>query len=67
MIDEERIKKADKIWIRIPKETYGITKDDIIGINDNVIGFTETFSHFTRDRFISVDKIISVSYEYKGD
>lgn len=67
MIDVDRIKKADKIWIRIPNETYGIKESDIIGINDNIIAFTEKFDNFTRERFISTDKIISVSYEYRSD
>ena len=69
MIDMTRIKNADKIWITTSNKVYAITKDDIISLNDEVIGFTRILKHIQRDTYIRIKDILTVSYDYnlKGD
>ena len=65
MVNITRIENADKIWITTSNEVYGITKDDIIGINDEVIGFTRIMKNIQRDTYIRIKDILTISYDYK--
>lgn len=69
MIDIDRIERADTITITTTKDdVYHFSKEDIIGINDNVIAFKIHMKNIERERFVNTNSIVCVSYDYKkGD